>query len=110
MAYKPITKRANGMITPLKKTTGPAAGPAPKKTTGPGGPTSGPVKGATGTTPPTYIYIVGEEGRQNRQVSKSEYDKWKGPKIALKPDDPQLKNLPAGGRSTGVKSGYIKKP
>lgn len=109
MAYKPITKRANGMITPPKKTTGTATGPAPKKMTGPGGPSSAPVKGATGTTKPTYIYIIGEEGKQNREVSKSVYDKWKGPKTTMKADDPNLKNLPAGGRSTGVKTGYIKK-
>lgn len=97
MAYKPITKRATGMITP------------PKKMTGPGNPTTGPVKGATGTNKPTYIYIIGEEGKQNREVSKAQYDKWTGPKTTMKPDDPRLKNLPAGGRSTGVKSGYMKK-
>jgi hypothetical protein len=96
MAYKPITKRANGMITPPKKTMN-----------GPGGPNT-PAKGAVGTNKPTYIYIVGEEGKQNRQVSKAQYDKWTGPKIAMSPDDPKLKTLGTG-KSTGVKPGYIPK-
>lgn len=63
------------------------------------------------TTPPTNVYIVGEVGKQNKEVTKAEYDKYKGPKITMKKGDPRLKNLGTqGGKPTTIPGGYKKKP
>jgi hypothetical protein len=60
--------------------------------------------------PESSVYIIGEQGRQNKQVTKSEYDKYKGPKISMKKDDPRLKTLGTqGGKPTTIPGGYIKK-
>lgn len=81
----PITKRANGNIVPPSDTT----------------------KRKVGTNKPSYIYIVGEQGKQNREVSKAQYDKWTGPKISMRPNDPRLSDLASPGINSGVKRGYI---
>lgn len=62
--------------------------------------------------PESNVYIIGEPGKQNQQVTKSQYDKYKGPKITMKKDDPRLKNLGTqGGKPTTIPGGFKpKKP
>lgn len=57
--------------------------------------------------PESSVYIIGEKGKQNKQVTKAEYDKYKGPKISMKKDDPRLKTLGTqAGRPTTIPGGY----
>lgn len=94
MANKPITQRVNGDITP-------------KKSVGLGGPdTPAPAPKPT-YAPTTYVYIIGEEGKRNREVSKAEYDRWKGPKTYMRRGSPGLETLGTG--RSNVQRGYIKK-
>jgi hypothetical protein len=97
MANKPITQRVNGDITP-KKSVGPG---------GPDTPAPAPKPKAAGMNPPSYVYIVGEEGKRNREVSKAEYDRWKGPKTYMRKGSPGLETLGTG--RSNVQRGYIKK-
>lgn len=57
--------------------------------------------------PESYVYVIGTPGKQNQQVTKSQYEKHKGPKITMKKDDPRLKNLGTqAGKPTTIPSGY----
>ena len=88
--------------------------PITQKVKGPGGPVTLPTVTVTAkkitkpkTTPATNVYIIGEPGKQNKEVSKSQYDMWKGKKITMRKDDPRLKDLGVGGYN--VPRGYKKK-
>lgn len=88
-----------------------------KVKSGPGGPgktlptATVTAKRSTKMKPESSVYIIGEKGKQNKQVTKSEYDKYKGPKISMKKDDPRLKTLGThAGKPTTIPGGYIKKP
>ena len=105
----PITQKVKGPGGPGKttyvaKTTAPAITMTAKKK-------------VTSTTaiakpkPSSYVYIIGEMGKQNREVTKAQYEKHTGPKISMKKDDPRLKTLGTqGGKPTMVPGGYKKKP
>lgn len=93
--------------------------PITQKVKGPGGPgktlptvTVTAKRKPTPMKPESNVYIIGEPGKQNQQVTKSQYDKYKGPKITMKKDDPRLKNLGTqGGKPTTIPGGFKpKKP
>ena len=85
--------------------------PITQKVKGPGGPGKTlPVVTVTAkkpNKPASYVYIVGEPGKPNKEVSKSQYDMYKGKKITMRKDDPKLKDLGVGGYN--VPRGYTKK-
>lgn len=88
--------------------------PITQRVKGPGGPgktlptvTVTAKRKPTPMKPESNVYIIGEPGKQNKEVSKSEYDKYKGKKISMRKDDPRLKDLGVGGYN--VPRGYIKK-
>ena len=88
--------------------------PITQKVKGPGGPvrtlptvTVTAKKTVKKNQPATNVYIIGEPGKQNKEVSKSEYDMYKGKKISMRKDDPRLKDLGVGGYN--VPRGYTKK-
>ena len=90
---KPITQKVKGPGGPVK--TLPTVTVTAKRATKPK------------TTPATNVYIIGEPGKTNKEVSKSEYDKYAGKKISMRKDDPRLKDLGVGGYN--VPRGYTKK-
>jgi len=62
------------------------------------------------TKPESYVYIIGTVGKQNQQVTKSQYEKHTGPKITMRKDDPRLNNLGTQyGKPTTIPGGYKKK-